>query len=1049
MTDQFETAAIRERVLGSWVAAPVRFREDANLEEDLVLGGYRDRVLVELAQNAADAAARAGVPGRLRLSFEAAAAQGPTLSAANTGAALDADGVVSLSTLRASAKREEASGSRPGAGPVVGRFGVGFAAVLAVSDAPSVLSRDGGVSFSAAQAREAVRQAAQQNPELGAELARRDGRVPALRLPYAADGTPPWGYDTAVVLPLRDEAAAVLARRLLTELDDTLLLALPQLSEIVVDLDGDIRTLTADRSTPGECVIRDGTRSTRWRLADAQGDADAELLADRPVEERIRARWSLTWAVPVDEDGAPQRLRTAAVLHAPTPTDEPLGLPGVLIASFPLEVTRRRVAPGPLTEFLLDRAAEAYARLVAAWPSRTPAVLRLVPGPMGEGELDAKLRHRIAALLPDTPFLPAANGDPAPLRPREAVVLDPCDAELVDVLRQVLPGLLPAGWERDLAAATALGVRRLGPAELAESLAGLDREPAWWGGLYGAMYGVLGQDPYVAESLAVLPVPLADGRTVRGARGALLPVAELDASVAAALRPLGLRLVHPAALTGGGGPSALLERLGARPAHPRVLIEEPSVRGAVAAASPEDLRPADDPGPGGHDPAEFAGAVLALVRAAEPGPHERFDLGALPLPDGRGGFSPARELLLPDSPLAEVVDPEAFGFVDEAWVRRWGAEVLRAVGVLDTLELVRAENVLLDIDGLDEDLLDLDGIEEWVGEVADALGRSGRDLAPVAVELLAVRDLDLITRWPRALELLAGSGLRAAVVTPIRVLSGDGRPVHLPSYTSWWLSRHPVLDGRRPADLAIPTAAGTVGGGSSGVGGLLDGLYEPAPAAKDPEFLVGLGVRTTLAALLEAPGGPGELLDRLAEPERPVGGTRLTALYEALSEVPQERLDPPETLRAWQDAELVVVDAAEVVVIDAPDLLPLLDGRPYLAVPAHSAAPLADLLELDLVSEAIAGRVTSEGQPQPVPAAVRELLPEGPDTYIEHDELILDDAYEVAWRVIDGVAHASTFDGMARALAWAAGRWDRRHHIAALLAEPERAAELMEETSFE
>ena len=44
-------------------ASPARFREDANAEEDYALGGYRDRVVVELAQNAADAAARAGVPG--------------------------------------------------------------------------------------------------------------------------------------------------------------------------------------------------------------------------------------------------------------------------------------------------------------------------------------------------------------------------------------------------------------------------------------------------------------------------------------------------------------------------------------------------------------------------------------------------------------------------------------------------------------------------------------------------------------------------------------------------------------------------------------------------------------------------------------------------------------------------------------------------------------------------------------------------------------------------------------------------------------------------
>jgi hypothetical protein len=780
VTDQFDTAAIRDRVLASWVAAPVRFREDANLEEDLVLGGYRDRVLVELAQNAADAAARAGVPGRLRFTLDSAAPQGPTLSAANTGAPLDAPGVASLATLRASAKRDEGHGGVSGSVVPVGRFGLGFAAVLAVSDSPSVLSRDGGVRFSAADAREAVRRAASTGPglgpglgsELALELTRRDGRVPALRLPYPAEGAPPWSYDTVVVLPLRDATAETLVRKLLTELDDTLLLALPHLAEIVVELDGQVRTLIADRSTPDECVIDNGTRTTRWRLGSAQGDLDRELLADRPVEERIRPRWTLTWAVPVDLDGGPQRLRTAPVLYAPTPTDEPLGLPGLLIASFPLDVTRRRVAPGALTAFLLDRAAEAYADLVTAWPTRTPVVLRLVPGPMAQGSIDAELRRRIAGRLPEAPFLPAADsssdGASSPasaLRPKDAVVLDPCDEALVELVREVLPGLLPAGWERDQAAVTALGIHRMGPGDLAETLAGLDREPTWWGGLYAALHGVFGHDPGAREALATLPVPLADGRLVRGARGTLRPVDEMDTSVLASLRPLGLRIVHPAALTRGTGPAALLERLGARPAQPRALLADPAVRDATKAS--HDALP-DEDGGGLGDPAALAEAILALVRAAEPGPHERFGLGDLLLLDDRAGYTPAAELLLPSSPLAEVVDPSAFGFVDEAWVRRWGADVLRAVGVLDTLALARADNVLLDVDALGDELLDLDGLEDWIDDLRTMIPRSAQDVPPVVTELVAVRDLDLITRWPRALELLAGPALRAAVTTPAR-----------------------------------------------------------------------------------------------------------------------------------------------------------------------------------------------------------------------------------------------------------------------------------------
>src|SRR5919206_330096 len=131
VADPFDTAAIRRRVLTAWADSPARFREDANAEEDLVRGGYRDRLLVELAQNAADAATRAGVPGRLRLELT-----GGELRAANTGEPLDAAGVQALATLRASAKRD---------GPAtVGRFGVGFAAVLAVSDEPAVVSTTGG-----------------------------------------------------------------------------------------------------------------------------------------------------------------------------------------------------------------------------------------------------------------------------------------------------------------------------------------------------------------------------------------------------------------------------------------------------------------------------------------------------------------------------------------------------------------------------------------------------------------------------------------------------------------------------------------------------------------------------------------------------------------------------------------------------------------------------------------------------------------------------------------------------------------------------------------
>src|SRR5919202_2126438 len=109
------------------------------------------------------------------------------LAIANTGAPLDAAGVAALAALRASAKRDD-----PGS---VGRFGVGFAAVLALSDAPRVVTAAGGVAFSAAATAAAVRAL----PGPAAELDRRDGRPPVLRLVWPTgpdEAPPPDGYAT-------------------------------------------------------------------------------------------------------------------------------------------------------------------------------------------------------------------------------------------------------------------------------------------------------------------------------------------------------------------------------------------------------------------------------------------------------------------------------------------------------------------------------------------------------------------------------------------------------------------------------------------------------------------------------------------------------------------------------------------------------------------------------------------------------------------------------------------------------------------------------------
>ncbi|GAA4687002.1 hypothetical protein GCM10023347_48160 [Streptomyces chumphonensis] len=1006
--DVFGAGELRRRVLEAWAASPARFREDANAEEELALGGYRDRLVVELAQNAADAAARAGVPGRLRLTL-----RDGTLVAANTGAQLDAAGVESLATLRASAKRDEVG--------TVGRFGVGFAAVLTISDEPAVVSHGGGVRWSLAEARGLAAAV----PGLAEELRRRDGHVPLLRLPFAAEGQAPAGYDTAVVLPLRDAAAHELATRLLDGVDDALLLALPGLAEVVVDTPEGERTLTRHEDGPYTVI---GGR--RWRVAAARGATDPALLADRPVEERRRPTWSVTWAVPVDAAGAPVRPATEPVVHAPTPTDEPLGLPALLIASFPLESTRRHTAPGPLTDFLLDQVADVYAELLRAWHPVEPGVIDLVPGPLGRGELDGALRARLLERLPGVPFLPSAgrddDGEPHVLRPRDAEVAEGAGAATVEVLAELFPSLLPAGLERRTELRT-LEVPRIPLGEIIDRLAGVERDPAWWRRLYDSLAGV---DP---DRLTGLPVPLADGRTTIGPRQVLLPLPDLAG--ADRLARLGLKVAHAEAA------HPLLEKLGAVPATPRAVLTTPQVRAAVAASlDADEVWDEDD---STLDAEELADLVLGLVRDAGLAPGDEPWLGALALPDEDGEPAPAGELVYPGSAFAAVLRVGELPVCDAELAERWGEQTLTAAGVLAGFPLVRAADVVLDPDELDprdsdyaepDDAGLLDAVDVWCEDVLDQLPET--PVPPVVTELLAVRDLDLVDddRWPQALALLSRPPLRDALATPVRVLLPDGTAETVRPYTAWWLRGHPVLDGRRPAGLR-----------AAGGDPLLAGLYEEADARgfDDPALLHALGVRTSAAALLDEPGGAAELLGRLADAELPVGPAQLHGLYTLLAELDPDEVTLPDDVRAVVDGRVRVVDAAGALVADAPDLLPLATGRALLPVRPTLAARLASVLDVGLLSDAVPAPAPAGGAVRAVPDGVRALLgARTPDSYTEHDELLVD-GVELDWRFTgDGGLHAATLEGVAAGLAWAAGAWPRRFEVAALLEDPERTREL-------
>ncbi|MBS1907553.1 MAG: DEAD/DEAH box helicase family protein [Actinobacteria bacterium] len=152
--EQFSSA------IAAYSAKPTLITEHANHEESIRTGGYANRTLLELVQNAADAMAGSGPgvgPGRVEIVLDPAE---NVLYCANSGRPFSKNGLIAITHAHLSGKR----------GDEIGRFGLGFKSVLAVTDSPQVLSRSVSFEFNSAKAQAAIK-----------EIGSADRRLPALR----------------------------------------------------------------------------------------------------------------------------------------------------------------------------------------------------------------------------------------------------------------------------------------------------------------------------------------------------------------------------------------------------------------------------------------------------------------------------------------------------------------------------------------------------------------------------------------------------------------------------------------------------------------------------------------------------------------------------------------------------------------------------------------------------------------------------------------------------------------------------------------------------
>lgn len=283
-----------EKAVASYEAQRYLVSEHANLEESIRTGGYANRTLLELVQNAADALAGSDGAaqvdaGRVEIVLDF---DRQTLYCANTGRPFSGSGIRAITMSHLSEKR----------GDEIGRFGLGFKSVLAVSGMPQVLSRSIAFGFNSAEAKAALRAVA---PEAK--------RYPVLRTATPIDAVAEIDSDplltelaawatTIIKLP-----AAMNLQRLRTEIEDfssEFLLFVPAVRQIRLRVLGPVPFDTSHFSRDlGEGrlrIERPGGSNDEWLVLDRMHAPTNE--ARQQVGEAVsRERVKVTVALPAEQ----------------------------------------------------------------------------------------------------------------------------------------------------------------------------------------------------------------------------------------------------------------------------------------------------------------------------------------------------------------------------------------------------------------------------------------------------------------------------------------------------------------------------------------------------------------------------------------------------------------------------------------------------------------------------------------------------------------------------------------------------------------------------
>lgn len=389
------------RVLQTYAVDPGLVAEHANGERRITQGGYGDRQLFELVQNAADEMADES-GGRVYVVLTET-----HLYCANEGSPVTPEGAETILRMSMSKKR----------GGQIGRFGVGVKSVLVVTDAPEFFSSTGSFGFDRVWSYEQIRAVPGVTARYGPEF-----DAPVLRMARPLDMQAERASDH-VLNELLSWATTVVRLPLLPKADDRLgrdmhggrakdhgepreefpagfQLFSPHVAKVVLEdrrpRPMARRTLVAQKTGDLHTVVEERTGKAvageRWRVFTTTHEPGPSARADAG-ELHDRLSLDLAWGVPALEQDRESglyvspRSRGRGKFWSFFPTKYEMSLSGILNGAWKTNEDRQNLLDSsPFNQEMIRAAAQLVVdSLPALAPPEDPAAyLPLLPGRVKE-----------------------------------------------------------------------------------------------------------------------------------------------------------------------------------------------------------------------------------------------------------------------------------------------------------------------------------------------------------------------------------------------------------------------------------------------------------------------------------------------------------------------------------------------------------------------------------------------------------------------------------------------------------------------------------------